>query len=60
MKRPPQLQIVATHVPTDEQLLRCWDSGMNTNEIARQFSYPEYNVESRLWRLREARRAKWF
>jgi len=39
--------------PADSVLLFCWRSGMDTDQIARRFTYPEYNVASRLWRLRE-------
>lgn len=40
--------------PSDDQLLRCWyNERVDTNEISRRFKYPEYCVESRLWRLRK-------
>jgi hypothetical protein len=39
--------------PGDEQLLKCWRAGMDTEQIARRYHYPEYCVASRLWRLRE-------
>ena len=44
--------------PSDMQLLRSWDGGLSSNDIARAFNYPEFNVESRLWRLREERRER--
>ena len=43
--------------PSDSELLYLWDLGKNTKEISEQLEYPEYCVVSRLWRLREERRA---
>lgn len=43
--------------PSDAALLKCWDGGMNTADIAKLLGFPEHVVDRRLWRLREARRA---
>lgn len=57
MKRPPERKL--THpAPSDLQLQLCWSAHMNTADIADRYYYPEYNVESRLWRLREERRER--
>lgn len=54
-ERPPSF----VSAPTDRELLFHWyELGQSTAEIAKHFSYPEYCVDSRLWRLREDRRAK--
>lgn len=54
-RKPPPSFVTA---PTDRELLFCWfENRMSTAEIAKHFHYPEYCVDSRLWRLREERRA---
>lgn len=45
--------------PTDDQLMRCWtNERMNTADISARFYYPEYCVDSRLWRLLQEQRER--
>lgn len=40
----------------DSDMLRLWDSGFNTSEIAARFGIPEYEADRRVRRARERRR----
>lgn len=56
MKRRPINQ--TEREPSDLQLQLCWSAGLNTADIAEKYFYHEGAIESRIWRLREERRAR--
>jgi hypothetical protein len=42
---------------SDLELLRAWNNGLDTKDIAQKFHLREAEVCARLWRTREAERA---